>query len=349
MKLEGSVMALPEQSLNFEQKPHKAPLLEQIKNFNLESVAIFTGAVVDPDGLACGLAMEAIVKSFGATSVKIFCMGTFNRSQNKTMKEVLDLNILFYDDFNEEDFTCFISVDGPAEICPTPPDFIIDHHKPGTYGREGTDVRPNGSASSIVWEYVMAAGIDLGDDENSLIATALAIGIETDTNDFRIEGHTALDVEAYAYCLLRKDHKSYLAIKNWPRPEYYNDMYAEGWANKIWNGTVCVAALGVISEGRSGVISDLAETYLQTLGINTTLVAALVGDKIMISMRTSNTALDVDEFMKHRGGGGKRGAAAGKVTLPMANGLDEIDRKMLFDVYFSILSKDVFKFTGDES
>lgn len=341
-------MGLQLESLNSK----KAPLLDKIRESNLESVAIFTGAGVDPDGLSCGLVMNAIVEKFGGNA-EIFYRGTFNRPQNKTMKEILNLNVVSCDDFDVTKHTLVISVDGPQEVCPVSHlDFLIDHHKPGKKAKSGTDVRANGSCASIMWEYAMEAEIDFTTDAGAILATAICIGISTDTNDFKEESATKLDAEAYAYCLNHKDYTSFLAILNYPKPPYYNDMYCYGWENKLKSetGTVLVSGLGPISEGRSGVISDLSEKYCETDGINTTMVLALVKDEMVGSMRSSNPSHDVNEFMKGLGGGGKRGAGAFRMKLPgILDNADDEDRKSIFDAYFSIIAKKTFSFTEDES
>ena len=326
----------------------EGPGIEAIKSLDLEKTAIFTGACVDPDGLASGMTMKAIVELFGG-SAQIFVRGSFNRPQNKTMREVLSIDAKSIEEFEETAYTSTISVDGPGEVCPKWPDIIIDHHKSGKEAKSFTDVRPTGSASAIMWLYAQCAGIDFSEEQHMILATALAIGISTDTSNFEDEGATTLDYTAYADCLGKKDHKLFLSILNFPKPPYYNDMYATGWENKDWEGTVLVTGLGDLSEGRSGVISDLAEGYNRTHGINTTLVIALVGNEIWASMRSSNTALDVNEFMKKHGGGGKRGAGAARIPLPLLEGATPEDRMSVYAAYLSILSSRCMQYAGDES
>lgn len=341
----------------------QAPLLNSIKNLDLTRVAIFTGAGVDPDGLSCGLIMSTIVKKFGGKA-EIFCRGTFNRPQNKTVREVLNINIRNYSEFCKtiiddngtfdswDNFTSVISLDGPGEICPVAPNIIIDHHKAGKPAPDGNDIRPNGSCASIIWEYAMEAGVDFSTDEGSLLAAAICIGISTDTNNFKEESSTKLDSDAYAFCLNHKDFGAFLAMLNYPKPPYYNDMYCYGWENKLKSetGTVIVSKLGLISEGRSGVISDLAEKYCETDGINTTMVIALVKDEMVGSMRSSTIpSHDINEYCQKWGGGGKRGAGAFRMKLPGLDSADEEDRQRIFDAYFNIMAKKTFSFAGDEA
>lgn len=329
-------------------------ILDNIRNADLSRVAIFSGAGVDPDGLASQLTMKAIVEELnGEAKVSCFFRGTFNRPQNKTMREVLALNVKPDTDVDLSDnaYTCVISVDGGGEVCPIEPDFIIDHHKPGRPARIATDVRQIGSASAILCEYARAAGINFETDKGRLIATALALGILTDTNYFREESCSALDFESAAFCLGSKDHKAFLSIVNWPKPAYYNDMFAQGWANKIWEGTVLVAGLGAIPEGRSGIISDLAEKFCETNGVSTSVVVAIVDNHIVLSVRSSNSSLDVNEFVKTTfgNGGGKRGAGAARIPLPepLFSNVGEGERQKVFDSFFSIIVSKVLEFAGD--
>ena len=324
-------------------------LLEEIKKANLERVAIFSGAGVDPDGLASALAMKLIVQSLGGNA-DCFFAGTFNRPQNKTMREVLNIDFSPNTSFKPEDYTCIISVDGPGEVCPSQPHFIIDHHKPGAEALVGTDVRQIGACSSIIWEYCVAAKLDFSTEIGSLLATALSVGILTDTNNFNIDKCSELDFEAISSLLAKKDHKAFMAIQNWPRPSYYNDMYSLGWKNKIWDGTVLVSGLGNIPEGRAGVISDLAEKYGETIGVNLSVVVAMVNNEIIMSVRSSNSSIDVDEFVKAFGtGGGKRGAGVAKIQLPepLFSSVDDEDREKVFSSFFNIIVSKALKFAGD--
>jgi len=327
-------------------------LLEQIKQVDLGNVAIFSGAGVDPDGLASSLAMKMIVESFGGNA-QCFYRGSFNRPQNKTVREVLALSLKGVDetDFNADcGYTLYISVDGPGEVCPMWPDFIIDHHKPGKEASKGTDVREIGSASAILWEYCMAAGIDFEDEKGKKLATALAVGILTDTNNFKIPQCAELDFKAAAHCLQNKDYKTFLAIQNWSKPAYYHDLYSIGWESKIMTGTVLVAPLGPIPSGRAGIISDLAEKFGETDGINLCAVVAMVNSQIIMSVRISNSSIGVKDFVKiFGGGGGKDGAGVAIIDMPepLFSNVNDEDRKRVFNSFFSIIVDKALEFAGD--
>lgn len=326
-------------------------LIEEIKSADLSNVAIFSGAGVDPDGLASAWSFKLLVEALGGKA-DCFYRGTFNRPQNKTMREVLGLS--FFKNTDEVDwnnyvYTTIISADGPAEVCPVRPHFIIDHHKVGEPGIIGSDVRPVGACSSLALEYIRPY-IDWTGERGKLLATALAIGILTDTNNFKEQSSCRQDFEAAAFCIENKDHKSFLSILNWPKPSYYNDLYAYGWNNKVWEGTVLVTGIGDIPEQRSGIISDLAEKFIETNGISTSVVVALVDSTIVMSVRSSNSAIDVDEFCKFFGsGGGKRGAGVARIALPepLFSKVSETDRQTVFDAFFKIIVEKALQFAGD--
>ena len=61
----------------------KRSILEQIQNADLDKVALFSGAVVDPDGLASMYTMSAILESWGYTPTS-FYRGSFSRPQKGT-------------------------------------------------------------------------------------------------------------------------------------------------------------------------------------------------------------------------------------------------------------------------
>ncbi len=321
-------------------------ILEQIKKADLTSVAIFGGAGVDPDGLASAICMKAIVEKFGG-SATCFHRGTFNRPQNKTMREVLSLDFKPNSEFDvAHSYTCIISVDGPAEVCPVRPDFIIDHHKPGKPGKIATDVREIGSCSAILWEYAMAADIDFEDESGKVLATALAIGILTDTDNYKVDKCSDLDVRAASFCLEKKDYKTFIAIQNCPIPAYYNDAYAKGWSLKKGSATVIVEPLGNIPSGRSGLISYLSEKY-SVEGVKLSVVVAMVNNQILMSVRG---AVDIQEFVDMFGsGGGKGGAGVAIINLPepFFSNVDDVSRKDVFDSFFKIIVNKALEFAGD--
>lgn len=330
-----------------------AKLLPLIKAANLTKVAIACGNV-DPDGMACAMTMEAVLHKLGCHDVTLFYKGTFTRPQNKVFRTLLNINLVPEEKFKTEDnYTCLISVDAPASLCPAIPDFIIDHHEPsGSSPKIGSDIRMVGATSSILLSYAREADIDFESELGQKLSTALLIGIITDTKNGVVETTCKLDYEAMAFCHLHKDQKLFKHIVNYPRPTYYNDLFCLAWNNKTIEGTLLVSGVGVIPEARGGILSDLAEKFVEIEGIATSVVFAIVENYIDISIR-SNSSLNVDEFVKTAFGpsfgGGKTGAGRSRIPLPILfQNVPDLLSNELYDICGKIIKHKVLQIAGDK-
>lgn len=355
--------SVPREELNEPKRKKKAPLLEQIKNSNLSKVFIGLGACVDPDGLASQLAMYRIIKYVQPTAnVDLYYKGNFDRAQNKTMREVLDLNPRPYGELQgvslegnfTTPYTTMIMVDGNASAMPKDikPHFVIDHHDGEPNALVDSDVRLVGSCSSILWEYIMEldSGLLEGED-GAKLATALAIGIITDTDGKTAPKTARLDWEAEAYCGIRSNIKLYGAIKSYQRPAYQKDMEMRAWKNKQTEDGVLTTHLGVIPKERKGILSSCAEEFCRQGSIRTTLIGAMVDGDIHFSFRTFDSSINANEFIQStitKDGGGRPGAGAGIIKMPeVLKGLPKDIQKELFLSAWKAITHKAFEFTGD--
>lgn len=328
----------------------KAPLLSQLKKANLGKTAVFLGAGLDPDGLASQAAMVFLIEKWGGKSVS-FYRGAWNRVQNKAIRQLFNLNPLSDKDFDPaDDWTSIIMCDGNTSVCPTIPDFIIDHHEQSGAPKIAADVRPVGATSSLMWEYLMVEEIDWMSEDGIRLATLLAIGIKTDTKDGTSENTTDLDYDALCFCLKHKDTKIYKQILNFPKPSYFNDLFVTGWERKTIENQVLITGLGNIPEPRSGAISELATQFAETDGISTAIVFGLVDGSIDISVRSSNASLDVDGFVKAAfgSGGGKPGSGRSVIRTPLFENLPVELNEKLFGVVNEIVRHKALQIAGDK-
>jgi nanoRNase/pAp phosphatase (c-di-AMP/oligoRNAs hydrolase) len=345
-------IAKKQSTKNLQQAAKKAPLLEELRNADLTKVALFLGMGVDPDGLASQAMMETILlEKLDAQHVDCFYRGSFNRPENKIARKVLSLNPKQEDDFSQEPYTCVISLDGPTEACPVQPDFIIDHHEPSEVGAKvASDIRLVGACSSIMWEYALETEFDFTTENGQRLATALALGIKTDTIEGSSDKSCNLDYEALAYCLTHKDNKLYKEVVRHSRPQYYRDLYVAGWNNKIIEGTTLVTGIGSIPTSRSGVISYLADEFVDTEGVTTAVIFAIVDGAIDISIRSKNAAINVQEFVRNAfgGGGGRPGAGRISIPTPLFKNIPEELSKDLFESCFKIVKHKALQIAGDK-
>lgn len=325
-------------------------ILARIKEADLTKTAIFLGAGVDPDGLACQAVMAAIIEKWGFTAESFF-RGTFNRPQNRIARQVFNLSPRPEKEFKVEDgYTCVISVDGPSNTCPVQPDFIVDHHPEKHEGAKlASDVRLIGACSAIMWEYALEAGLDFTDEKGATLATALALGIITDTQIGGSDKSSQLDFDALAFCLSHKDNKAYKEVIKYAKPEYYRDLFCVGWQNKVIEGAVLVTGIGAISTGRSGVISFLADEFVETEGVRTAIVFGIVDGAIDISVRSVNPGFEVNDFVQTAfgGGGGRPGAGRFRIPMPLFEGIPEELSTELFESCFKIVKHKALQIAGD--
>ena len=326
-------------------------ILSKIKDADLTKTAIFLGAGVDPDGLASQAVMSSILEKWGFTA-ECFFRGTFNRPQNRIARQVFNLVPKPEVEFRPEDgYTCIISVDGPSNTCPVRPDFIIDHHpEKGEGAKSASDVRIIGSCSAIMWEYAQEAEIDFTDEKGQTLATALALGIITDTGFGGSDKASQLDFDALGFCLSHKDNKAYKEVIKYAKPAYYRDLFCLGWQNKVIESAVLVTGIGAIPRGRSGVISFLADEFVETEGVRTAIVFGIVEGALDISVRSENPGLVVNDFVKNAfgGGGGRPGAGRFSIPMPLFENIPEELSNNLFDICFEIVKHKALQIAGDK-
>jgi nanoRNase/pAp phosphatase (c-di-AMP/oligoRNAs hydrolase) len=348
-------MDRPDTKKMTEKLARKAPLLEKIHQADLSRVFIGLGAGVDPDGLACQAAMARIVLDINPDAeIFLYYRGDWDRAQNRTMREVLGLNPKPYSEIKDNNYSCAIMVDGNVSCMPPgiEPNFVIDHHEGTAGGKDGYDVRLIGSCSAIMWEYIMEQNSELLEGEDgAILATALAIGITTDTDGMTAAKTSRLDWEAYSYCGMRGDVKAYAAIKNYPKPAYQKDIETQAWTDKTIEGTVLVTPLGLLTTERKGALSSCSEEFCGQGPVKTTLAAADIDGDIHFSVRTFNSSMNVNDFIKKiltKFGGGKPGAGAGVIKMPeVFKGLPDELREEIFTVLFKAIAHKTFEYCGD--
>ncbi len=316
------------------------------------------------------MALKMIVKHLNPEAcVYEYYRGDWDRPQNRTMRELMDLDPQPYDIIEVGglqprgvgiNFTTVFSVDGPPSVCFRRPHFVIDHHKQSKFDKPDkseelrpteSDVRMIGACSSIMWEYCMAAGIDWDTEEGAKLATALLVGIFTDTHGMEATSTSDLDFEAAAFCGTHRDAKLFAGIQNYPKPRYYKDLECLAWENATIEGTVLVTGLGVLPKERKGVVSSLAEEFVGYGSVSTAVVIAMVNGDMSFSVRSINASINVDEFIQKvfKHGGGKTGAGAGTIPMPelLKDDVPESVQKDLFQSIYKTIAHKTLKYLGD--
>ncbi len=151
-----------------------------------EKIAILLQPDPDPDGIACGFALRALLGRKSPTT-PLVSFGEAKRPENVAMIEALGIEVRTIDLDQLEEFDGIALVDVQPTVFGESRflralqnvDLVIDHHpERGGYDAVIRDIRTHyGATSTILTEYLSAAGLEL----RPRLATALLYGIKSDT------------------------------------------------------------------------------------------------------------------------------------------------------------------------
>lgn len=306
-----------------------------------KSISIICHDQPDPDCLASAMAMKAIADHFGKTSV-IYYGGDLGHTQNRIMVNVLDISLQKLDsddDDMSEDIKKSISnsfvvvVDTSHYGCENcngisffidkdkEPDLVIDHHDLNPKRTCAYLRRPYGSCSTIMYEIMTSLGIQIP----RILATALYLGINTDTSDLKGEGATNEDHLAYESLKEKIDLGKYLKVFNYPKPSALLDLRKRAYKDLHTTSTLAVASVGIITPQQRSLVAELCEEILEIESIETAVVMAIVDEglknkkALVASFRSSLLAINTKDFMTKifgkKGVGGRKGSGGAHIAL----------------------------------
>src|SRR5438445_9635161 len=271
----------------------------------------------DPDAMDSGLALRNVLRRTKTTAIMGAIQGV-TRPENLRMVNLLDIHVeaITHESLKEYDRVAMVDVqphyfgDAIDRI-----DLVIDHHpeQPG-YTAVFKDIRPDyGSTSTILTEHLRA--VDANISERT--ATAMLYAIKSDTLFFNRQTNR-VDLEAFSYlypladaALIRKMEGSEITLE---RLEYVLKAHRGG----VLADQVFCAFLG--PSPREDFIPYVAHFFLQVEDVKWTMVAAVVGDSIGVSVRNLGYTKNAGEFVRRffagvGSAGGHRAMA--KAVVPM--------------------------------
>jgi nanoRNase/pAp phosphatase (c-di-AMP/oligoRNAs hydrolase) len=285
-----------------------------------EKVGILLQPDPDPDGIASGIALRALLGR-KSTTAPLISFGAVKRPENRAMIAALGIEVRTVAPAELEEFDGLALVDvQPPVFGESPParvlsvDVVIDHHpERGGYDAVLRDIRtPYGATSTILTEYVRAADIEV----RPRLATALLYGIKSDTQLLGRET-SRYDIRAFAY--LHAEHSPAL-LRRIERPALPVDgLRALGralGATRVEDG-IHILVLGRV---REDVIPQVADLGLQAEGAEWSVAAGIVGSDLVFSVRNVGYVRAAGEVVRAvvEGlgvGGGHRSMAKGIIPL----------------------------------
>jgi len=287
----------------------------------------------DPDAISSGMALRSLLIHKGYKPGPVLYSGEVSHPQNRSMVTLLNLdfvrNLSEYEMVKDTDImlvdTNNIGLDSNQQnIDPSMVNVlaVLDHHKGKHPKGAKVDSRYVGSCASILWEYLKEAGYDFSTDEGKTLATALVVGITTDTDTLMSDNTAELDFEAFQNLKPHVDRQKLNSIMRYPLPPYLFELRQRAFQedNKRLEESTMVSGIGVIAQAKRDALPIIADEFLRMTGVMTAVVFAIIKDDeeyIDICVRSKNQTVDVGGFLQKvfGTGGGKQGAGRARIPL----------------------------------
>jgi nanoRNase/pAp phosphatase (c-di-AMP/oligoRNAs hydrolase) len=328
-------------------------------------VAIFTHPDPDPDALGSCLGMKWLLEKHGIHSDMFFDGDYSSRRQNTAMVNVLNIAMKPLNSYlsNRSSYTSAITVDCTSKRLPEEVardiKAMIDHHSISIQEENFALVinQKVGSCCSLVFDAMEECGVVPGMDNaatDNTIATAMLLGIRSDTDMYRREDTCSLDYKASMTLFQCADTDLIGQIERCKLPRYHFELRSEiikAGNYEIINGSTFIGCVGYISQAKMASLPILADEVVHDMeGIATSIIFAMIDDRVELRMRSNDVSLEVSKFLqKHFGdfAGAKYGSGGASIPLgifAVSNPTAEL-RKNIFDttkaVIMMVLSRDV--------
>lgn len=319
-------------------RPRACMLLELLAD--RKNILVTTHQHPDPDALASGLAMCHLLGSkLKGSKVSMSIKGRIGGGINEMFVRLSNLKLLPWDDAMLKDFDAIVLLDTQPMFAFSPlpagvnPLAVIDHHRGKSRKSlsdcEFCDIRTDvGATSSIVFSYFMELEVPIKGE----LAATLLYAIETD-----LAGAAGtpgeLDQVALSSLTLLADNRKLYQMRYVDLTQGYFVAYANGLANAAYwengtSGAVLSHLESIDSMEQPAVIADF---LLRFDKVQWALVTAVHENKLVLSIRTSNTSKLSAADMARRvlrtigEGGGHRTKAGGFIRLETGSAA-EVDR-----------------------
>jgi nanoRNase/pAp phosphatase (c-di-AMP/oligoRNAs hydrolase) len=246
----------------------------------------------DPDAMASGLALRNLLRRTKATAI-IGAMRGVTRPENLRMVNLLDIHVEHITPGMLKEFDRIAMVDVQPHYFGEIIDRVIDHHpeQPG-YTALFKDIRADyGSTSTILTEHLRAVDVNISERT----ATAMLYAIKSDTLFFNRQTNR-VDIEAFSYLYPLADAALITKMEGAEITPDRLSYVMEAHRNGTLVDQVFCGFLGVLP--REDFIPYVADFFLQLEGVKWTLIAGVVGDSLILSVRNLGYSKNAGEFVR---------------------------------------------------
>lgn len=264
----------------------------------------------DPDSVSSAIALAYLVKNRFKIPTMVKYGGIVGRAENRAMIRVLGLRVSALKDSDFRSGNEFAVVDMQPRTGNNSfpgnrkPLIVIDHHPlRKTTKAAFIDIRTDyGATATILTEYLIESGLDIP----SKIATALSYGISSETQDLGREAGEK-DIQAYLALFPRSNKKALANITHPKLPRDYFIVLNRALHHSFVYKNAMATSLGEIKN--PDYVAFIADFMLRCERINWSMCLARYKEKILVSIRTTNTKGSAGRFLRRLIG--KRGTAGG--------------------------------------
>lgn len=292
------------------------------------TVTVITHDTPDPDAIAAGWALCALVRQQLALPVRLIGGGAVMRAENVHMVKLLQPPIELVNDYAPEADSAVILVDCAPEGAnhllgggTVRPVAVIDHHKPARalLRVRHRDIRPRAAAAATIAAIYLREQAVTPSPE---LATALLYAVRTETIGRRAT-FTRADRGIIAWLAQRADHQKLSEIESAPLPRSYFEelMLALGSTFLHEDAAVCFLPRAAEVE----IVGEMADLLIRAQDIHRVLCGAVVDDTLILSARTEPPHGDAVGLISQTVGdlghsGGHANRAGGRIVADNAGG-----------------------------
>jgi nanoRNase/pAp phosphatase (c-di-AMP/oligoRNAs hydrolase) len=327
----------------------------------------------DPDAISSAMGYREIARGFGI-EVEILYEGLISHPENLALVNLLEIDIRQFSPQMELDtFDAAVFLDNQGTTTRLTPRLkeagvptlaVIDHHDPqDLLDPIFSDVRPVGAAATLITEYLRTGTflkLDASNPNHVQLATALMHGLHSETDGFVHAGPAEFDAAAYLAPLV--DHDLLERVMCVQKSHGTMDTIQASLGQRTIRGGFSVSGVGFVRWGDRDSIPQAADFLLTEDNVHTAIVyGLLMGEDgrefVSGSLRTTNTTLGVDSFLKRalgkdiRGkpyGGGRTRAGGFEIDLGFLGGraADRQDREAKWALYDREIRRRLFYEAG---
>jgi len=274
----------------------------------------------DPDGIASALAQAHIAARLGINKTTIGYSHELSHRENRALVKLLGVELKKIKTVKDAGVVDFLSLVDSYDVDPDLTDAdqyetltIVDHHRaPAPPKARFVDLRSDVTATSTIFtEYLSElAPLDVEQEEDRRIATALMHGLSTDTDDFVLA--RAVDFRAAGQISEICDRDLLADLSRRLIAPSAMDVIARALAALVVRRNFAMAGVGFVSEADRDTIAQAADFLVRREDIDTVVVYGVVGERFIEgSLRTHSPSVDPAVWLEQAFGHDDKGRPYG--------------------------------------